>query len=78
MNFNLSEEQKALQSSVRKFAQKELPAIARQIEETNKPPGVEIRKRYAELGYLGINLAEEYGGAGGTHLDAVRVLEELA
>ena len=78
MNFNLSEEQKALQSSVRKFAQKELPAIARQIEETNKPPGVEIRKRYAELGYLGINLAEEYGGAGGTHLDAVIVLEELA
>ena len=78
MNFDLSEEQKALQSSVRKFAQTELPAIAKQIEETNQPASVEIRKKYAELGYLGVNLAEEYGGSGGTHLDAVIVLEELA
>ena len=78
MNFDLSEEQKALQSSVRKFAQKELQAIAKQIEETGQPPGIEIRKRYAELGYLGVNLGEEYGGSGGTHLDAVIVLEELA
>mgnify|MGYP003322436842 CR=1 FL=1 len=35
-------------------------------------------EKYAELGYLGVNLAEEYGGSGGTHLDAVIVLEELA
>ena len=32
MNFTLSEEQKALQNSVRKFAQTELPEIAKQIE----------------------------------------------
>ena len=78
MNFTLSEEQKALQNSVRKFAQTELPEIAKQIEETGRPPNIEIRKRFGELGYLGVNLSADYGGSGGTHLDAVIVLEELA
>ena len=78
MDFNLSEEQKELQNSVRKFAKNELIDIARQIEETDEPPSVELRKKYAELGYLGINLSEHYGGSGGTHLDAVIVLEEIA
>ena len=78
MNFTLSEEQKALQNSVRKFAQTELPEIAKQIEGTGRPPNIEIRKRFGELGYLGVNLSADYGGSGGTHLDAVIVLEELA
>ena len=78
MNFTLSEEQKALQDSVRKFAQTELPEIAKQIEETGHPLNVEIRKRFGELGYLGVNLSAKYGGSGGSHLDAVIVLEELA
>ena len=78
MNFTLSEEQKALQDSVRKFAQTELPEIAKQIEETGHPPNIEIRKRFGELGYLGVNLSVKYGGSGGSHLDAVIVLEELA
>ena len=78
MNFTLSEEQKALQDSVRKFAQTELPEIAKQIEETGHPPNIEIRKRFGELGYLGVNLSAKYGGSGGSHLDAVIGLEELA
>jgi alkylation response protein AidB-like acyl-CoA dehydrogenase len=39
---------------------------------------MEIRKRFGELGYLGVNLSAKYGGSGGSHLDAVIVLEELA
>ena len=78
MNFTLSEEQKALQDSVRKFAQTELPEIAKQIEKTGHPLNIEIRKRFGELGYLGVNLSAKYGGSGGSHLDAVIVLEELA
>ena len=78
MDFTLSEQQVALQQSVRKFAQQELPAIAKHIEENDEPPGLELRKRYAELGYLGVNLDEKYGGAGMSHLDAVIVLEEIA
>ncbi len=78
MNFTLSDEQQALQQSVRRFAQQELPEIARQIEENDEPPGIDLRKRFAELGYLGVNLDEQYGGAGMSHLDAVIVLEEIA
>ncbi|PCJ25344.1 MAG: butyryl-CoA dehydrogenase [SAR86 cluster bacterium] len=78
MDFVLSDEQQALQQSVRQFAQKELPDIAREVERSDEPPGIELRKRYAELGYLGVNLDSKYGGGGMSHLDAVLVLEELA
>ena len=78
MDFDLSEEQKELQNSARKFAQNELIEIAEQIEKTDEPPSIAVRKKYAELGYLGININESYGGSGGTHLDAVIVLEEIA
>ncbi len=78
MDFNLSAEQKALQESVRRFAQAELPEIAREIEQSDEPVSLELRKRFAELGYLGVNIPSEYGGAGMTHLDAVIVLEEIA
>jgi len=78
MDFALSEEQLAMQDSVRRFASTELPEIARQIEESDEPPSIELRKRFAELGYLGVNLGTEYGGAGMSHLDAVLVLEEIA
>ncbi len=78
MDFTLSPEQQALQESVRKFAQQELPDIAREIEETDEPASLELRHRFAELGYLGVNLPTEYGGGGLSHLDAVIVLEEVA
>ena len=78
MDFTLSPEQHALQESVRKFAQNELPDVARQIEESDEPASLELRRRYAELGYLGVNLPSEYGGGGLSHLDAVIVLEEIA
>ena len=78
MDFNLSEQQIALQDMARRFAQTELPAIARQIEESDEPASIELRHRFAELGFLGINISEEYGGAGGSHLDAVLVLEQIA
>ena len=78
MDFTLTEQQLVLQESVRKFARQELPEIAHQIESTDEPPGIELRKRYAELGYLGVNLEAKYGGGGMSHLDAVIVLEEIA
>lgn len=78
MDFTLTEEQRALQDSVSQFAQRELPEIAREIEENDEPPSLELRKRFGELGYLGVNLPTQYGGGGMTHFDAVLVLEELA
>lgn len=78
MDFTLSEEQKLLQQSVRQFANKELPALAREIEAQDEPASIELRRRFGELGYLGVNLDSTYGGAGMSHLDAVIVLEEIA
>jgi alkylation response protein AidB-like acyl-CoA dehydrogenase len=78
MDFTLTEEQRALKDSVSQFAQRELPEIAREIEENDEPLSLELRKRFGELGYLGVNLPTEYGGGGMTHFDAVLVLEELA
>ena len=78
MDFSLSAEQRALRDAARQFAQRELTSIAKEIEEKDEPPSLEVRKRFAELGYLGVNLSADYGGAGGSHLDAVLVLEEIA
>lgn len=78
MDFQLNEQQLLLQETARRFAAKELPAIAREVEDSDEHPGPELRKRYAELGFLGANLDSRLGGAGMTHLDAVLVLEELA
>jgi len=78
MNFNLNEQQQLLQETVRKFAKKELPDIAYEIEKNDNPPERNIIKRFADLGFLGVNLPVEYGGAGLSHFDAVLVLEEIA
>ncbi len=78
MDFSLSAEQLALRESVRRFARRELPAIAAEVERDDEPPGPDLRKRFAELGYLGVNLETRYGGAGLGHLDAALVLEEIA
>ena len=78
MDFTLTEQQLALQEAVRKFAQQELPDIARQIEIDDEPVDLALRRRFGELGYLGINLECSVGGSGMSHLDAVIVLEEVA
>lgn len=78
MDFQLSQEQNLLQDTARKFAQNELVELARQVEIDDEPPGIELRKKFAELGFLGANIETQYGGAGMSHLDAVIVLEELA
>lgn len=78
MDFSLNEEQTALRETVRRFAASELGEEARRIEEEDKPASREIVKRYAELGFLGVNLPENLGGGGMGHLEAVLVLEELA
>lgn len=78
MDFSLTQEQQQLRESVRRFARAELHAVARELEENHAPVSLELRRRFGQLGYLGINLPEEYGGLGMSHLDAVIVLEEVA
>jgi butyryl-CoA dehydrogenase len=78
MNFSLTEDQLNLQAAAREFAQAELPTIAAECERDNKPPSRALVKRYAELGFLGINVSPELGGLGLGNIEALVVLEEFA
>lgn len=78
MDFSLSDEQMQLRDTAARFANRELPAIASEIEHSATPPSTALRKRYAEMGFLGINSPEEFGGMGRSLLDALIVLEEFA
>jgi acyl-CoA dehydrogenase len=78
IDFSISQEQEQLVETVRRFAQAELTDEARRIEQEDAPASSAIVKRFAELGLLGVNITEEMGGGGMSHLDAVLVLEEVA
>ena len=77
MNFTLSDDQRELQAAARRFAREELPAIAARLEAEDQPPSHELVSRYADLGFLGINVPEELGGLGLGNLEALIVLEEF-
>ncbi|WP_241216139.1 acyl-CoA dehydrogenase family protein, partial [Sphingomonas koreensis] len=78
MDFQLSDDQKELQETARKFARSELMELSREMEEKAVPLPDAMRKRYAEMGFLGVNLPEQYGGLGLGHLEALLVLEQFA
>jgi len=78
LDFTLSNEQIELQDSVRKFAKNELTAVAAQIELTGKPPNKKIIQKFSDMGFLGVNLPQKYGGLGMSNFEAVLVLEEVA
>lgn len=78
MDFRLDDDQRLLQETARRFAQKELPALARELEQRDESVGEDWMRRYADMGFFGINVPEQYGGQGMGHLEAVLVLEELA
>jgi len=78
MEFQLTEEQRQLQDTARRFAQAELLEVARQLEDKDEPLSNEWRARYGEMGFLGVNIPESYGGLGLGNIDALLVLEEFA
>ena len=78
MDFRLSEEQQALQTAAREFASGEMTAVAEETEREARPLSREWVKRYAAMGFLGINIPTRYGGLGLGNVDALLVLEEFA
>jgi len=74
----LSEEQCLIQESARAFAREQLPALADRLEEEDCSVPDEWQRRYAEMGFLGVNVPTQYGGQGAGALEAVLVLEEFA
>ena len=77
MDFKLTAEQLELQKVARDFAQKELTALADEMEESANPVPKDVLKKIGDLGFLGINTPTKYGGLGLSNLDAIIVLEEF-
>jgi butyryl-CoA dehydrogenase len=77
MDFQLTEEQIELRDSVRRYAAERLIPIAEEIERSGDPPTSELVREFADMGYLGINIAPELGGQGLGNLEALLVVEEL-
>ena len=78
IDFRLSEEQQALQAAAREFASGEMTAVAEETEWEARPLSRDWVKRYAEMGFLGVNIPTRYGGLGLGNVDALLVLEEFA
>jgi butyryl-CoA dehydrogenase len=78
MDFQLTEEQEQLAETARRYAREQLPEIAEKIEQTGAPPGKDLLQQYAEMGFLGINVPERFGGLGLGNLEALIVLEQFA
>ena len=77
MNFELTEEQQMVQTSIREFAQNEIAPVAREYDEEEKFPRQQI-EGLAELGLLGMIIPEQYGGAGFDSVSYALALEEIA
>ena len=77
MGFKLTPDHEAIIADVRAFAKKEIAPFAAEIDAESKFPA-EIIKKMAELGYMGINIPEEYGGAGLDDVYKVLVVREIA
>jgi butyryl-CoA dehydrogenase len=77
MDFALTEDQQIFQRMVRDFATNELQPAAAQIDEEERFPAENVRKM-AELGLMGVSIAEEYGGSGGDSMHLVIATEEIA
>lgn len=78
MDFSLSPEQYELQKVAREFSQKEMTPVALEMEKNRTPLPDQWMKKYAEMGFLGINIDQKYGGLGLSNIDALLVLEEFA
>ena len=75
MLFELDDEHKALHAMVRDFVDREVAPRARHVDETGEYPW-DTLKKMAPLGLLGLNIPEEYGGAGADQISAAILIEK--
>lgn len=78
ISFDLTDEQQLLRETAARVATEVYAPLAAQWDAEGTPLPDEERHRLSQLGFLGIALPEEVGGAGSGLLDALLVVEELA
>lgn len=77
MDFQLSEEQRMIRETARSFVDKEVIPHVKSWEEKGEIPR-SVTDRVAELGFFGMPIPEEYGGAGMDYVSFALVVEEIA
>ena len=77
LNFEITPEQKTLVEETRRFTREKIIPIAGEADKTHEFP-MDVFNEAWELGFVGPNIPEEYGGAGLGEVDHVLLTEELA
>ena len=78
MNFDFSDEQKQMRDEARKFlAEKCPPKAVRAVLDGNATHDKDLWKGLAGMGFLGVAIPEEFGGAGAGHLELCVIAEEM-
>jgi len=76
MDFELGDEHRLIQRTVRDFATQEVAPVAEELDREKRFP-YEIVRKLADLGLMGIPFPEKYGGGGGDSLAYALAVEEL-
>src|SRR6059036_652023 len=76
VDFDLSDEHRLIQRTVREFANQEVAPVAEELDREHRFP-YDIVRRLGELELMGIPFPEEYGGGGGDSLAYALAVEEL-
>lgn len=77
LNFDLTTEQNILRQSVREFAEKEIRAVARELD-AREEFSYEVTAKMAQMGLFGIFVSPEYGGSGLDYVSYIIAVEEIA
>jgi butyryl-CoA dehydrogenase/short/branched chain acyl-CoA dehydrogenase len=73
----LSEEEEMFRGTVRKIALKEIAPLVREMDESQRMDAGLVGKLF-ELGLMGIEIPEEFGGAAGSFFQAILAVEEIS
>lgn len=77
MSFILTEEQRMIRDLAREFAQKEIAPVADEMDKKGQMK-LELIGKLAEIGFMGINVPEVYGGSGMDEVTKALVIMEIA
>jgi len=73
----LSEEEQIFRDTVRRFAVEQIGPLVRGMDESQQMDSALVQKLF-QLGLMGIEVPEEYGGAGGSFFNAILAVEEIS
>jgi len=77
MNFELSKEQQKIEERAAEFAEREVAPYAAELDQEDRFPA-ETFEKLAEVGFMGLCVPEEHGGAGADFLSYVLLLEKIS